>query len=826
MEKVGVMAVVEGLGSFVNDIGKINSAMDSLKPQGNMLTNLFSGVGNAIASFGREVLNVAEVALGALLRDAIQFIIGKLKDLINATIEAGSEFQTLQLRLNRLNFNDAIAQTGDYSRATEMATKATKEQLTWIQKLAVTTPYDAQDIAQVFTLARSYGFASDAAKGLTEDISNFAAGMGLGSTEIERIIVNFGQMVQQGKVTQREMSDLARGAFVPVNDILKRMQENVGLTGKAFDNFRNSGKGVNAFMTAFSQIVNERFRGASEAMARTFQGATANLQDFLKSIIGFNIVRPILDEIGGRIADFITQTTQGNVFNRLNASAAQLGDTLRGVISAVLDLFNIGKQPITLFDDLAGGLKQDEFAGGIGDRIVAGLTKVRVWIDGNKDKIVGFFAGIRDAVVNHVIPFIGKMVDKLFELRDWFTANRPAIEAFFKNIGEFIQNKVVPFVLKLVEAFGKIADWVDNNGLVIQHFFTALGEIAGKVFENLTGVDLGGGMEGFLSLIESFMKYVIDNQETIANFITNLIKLSAVFTVIGFVLGVLMSVFTAIVTPIIAVISVIAGLVAIIAALFTPIGLLIVLIAVLVAQLIANWQYVVIAFQYLGAVISAWASDTWNAISTWATNVWTVMSNWVAQTWATFIEWSANLGTVVNQWITDTGTAIGNWTKAMVAKFTQFVQDVIKAFRSVDWMDVGRKIINGIADGVDAAAHKLIDAAVNAAKNAIDAVSNALGIHSPSKVFFAMGINTMKGFANGILESAKFAERAMEGAVASITAPAFNLPSITQQYAVATAPSVNNQNSYTNNYNLNINSNSTVEPIIQDYNMLKSLAGA
>lgn len=436
MQKIGVEAVVEGLGAFISDVGAINRSMDQLRPQGTLLQRMFEGVGEGLRAFGREVLNVAEVALGVLLARAVEFVIEKLKALIGATIEAGAAFQTMSLRLTRLNFNSIIESGADYVDAMDAAKKATQEQLEWIQKLAIQTPYDAQDIADVFTLARSYGFAADAAQGLTEDITDFAAGMGLGNTEIRRIIVNFGQMVQQGKVTQREMNDLARGAFVPVNDVLKRMQEQTGLTGKAFDDFKVTGEGVQAFFTAFSSLVEERFQGAAQDMARTFQGATANAQDFIKSLLGMNVVMPVLSVVGGRIADLVNSLTDEKNWEGLTAAASRVGEAFSGVVA-----------------DLLGLLPSTE-------------------------------------------ALAGQITDGLNGIADWVNAHRTDIVNFFKGIGTTIQTKVVPFIMKIVDGFNTIKDWVTSNQELIGKFFSTLGEIVATVFENLTGGEIptGGGL--------------------------------------------------------------------------------------------------------------------------------------------------------------------------------------------------------------------------------------------------------------------------------------------------------------------------------------------
>lgn len=56
-------------------------------------------------------------------------------------------------------------------------------------------------------------------------------------------------------------------------------------------------------------------------------------------------------------------------------------------------------------------------------------------------------------------------------------------------------------------------------------------------------------------------------------------------------------------------------------------------------------------------------------------------------------------------------------------------------FRDVDWGELGTNIIKGIVNGITGGIGKLVTAAKNVAKNALDAAKEALGIHSPSRVF-------------------------------------------------------------------------------------------
>src|SRR5258706_7899527 len=152
-------------------MNKMDNSIKGLVPSSTLLGRAFSGLGDIVSNLVSGVFRTLEYALGNLIAGAIQSVISGIKDMIGSVIEAGSQFQILEIRLQNLNFNDKMTELNDYGKAMTAATEMTKEQFKWIQKLAIQTPYDATDIANVFTLSRSYGFASDKAQGLTEDIT-------------------------------------------------------------------------------------------------------------------------------------------------------------------------------------------------------------------------------------------------------------------------------------------------------------------------------------------------------------------------------------------------------------------------------------------------------------------------------------------------------------------------------------------------------------------------------------------------------------------------------------------------------------------------------
>lgn len=72
--------------------------------------------------------------------------------------------------------------------------------------------------------------------------------------------------------------------------------------------------------------------------------------------------------------------------------------------------------------------------------------------------------------------------------------------------------------------------------------------------------------------------------------------------------------------------------------------------------------------------------------------------------------------------------------KLLVA-VARLLWDMVTAFNDVDWLKLGKNIIDGIAKGIVGAASNLATAAVDAAKAAFEATKKFLGIKSPSTLY-------------------------------------------------------------------------------------------
>lgn len=741
MQQVGVEAVVEGLQSFLGDMGQVNSALNGLRPSGTLLEQMFQSVSSAIGGFGREVLNVVETTLGVMLRDAIEFLIGKLGELVGAIIDTGNEFQTLKIRLTGLNLNETADGVKTFTQAMSEAQAMTASELEWLQNLGAATPFDPAKIADTYTQARAFGFAADEAKRLTRDIIDYTAGMGLSNETLFLVIQNMGQMVQRGKITGTEIRDLARGSFLPLADVLGRVAKNMGITVKELTQKISTPEGIPAqeFVKAFEQMVEEepRFIGAAGRLSRALVPAAENVKELFTSIFGLNVATPVFDVLGERVASFTDQFVYFNEQGDLIKT-----DKWDQLVTAAT---NLGKALSTIIADILGFLPTSAT---LADNMISGVQGLSDWVTAHREEIVGFFRGVVDMIANQLVPFVrDQLIPAIAGFGQWIFDNSPAIMAFFAGVGDIIQNTLVPFVRdQLVPAFNRISDWVNTNKPTIDEFFASLGTIITDVITQLTGATVDTDqsfLTTLLNLLKDFMQFVIDNKDKIADWLALLIKIAVAVQVIITVFNIVIGVILAVGGVLLSVAAVISFVISVVAFFASGVGFAILMI---------------------------------------------------------------------------TGFA------AVISTFVKNTQRNFDQLRNFDWAGIGTAIVQGIGNAVSSAANWLASVVRDAVLNAYNAALAALGISSPSKLFMEIGAYTMEGFAQGVQKYANVAAGAMTTAMQQVAAPAVTMPGIIQSVvAQGGGGSVSTTNN--RNYNLTVNSSANTEPIVQDFNMMQSLAG-
>lgn len=161
----------------------------------------------------------------------------------------------------------------------------------------------------------------------------------------------------------------------------------------------------------------------------------------------------------------------------------------------------------------------------------------------------------------------------------------------------------------------------------------------------------------------------------------------------------------------------------------------------------------------------------------------------------------------------------------LIASIPGMIADIGSKFLEKDWGAIGSNIIGGIKTGVSNAAGGLVDAAVSAAKNAIDTVKRWLGIRSPSRrARDEIGVNMIAGIGDGIEEetpelektSRKSTEKAIESMKAA-QAEDFVSQMKAGSYKVAEENDMSTRNRYNNNADISGKQDAETEIVINNY---------
>jgi tape measure domain-containing protein len=853
METIGVEAIVNGLSGFMSGMDSMDKKIQSLVPTSSLLSGAFDFLGGVITNLADGAVHILEYALGGLLKDAIESVIGSIKDLISGSLEIADTFQALQIRLNQLNMNDFIASGDDMTTAMKKASEATKDELDWIQKLAFATPFEMEDITNVYGMARAFGYTDQGARDLTTTLGDFVFGMGLTGDAANSIVKQFGQMNSTGKIMQKNLNALAQGGLVPVTKLLDIMKEKTGLSDSAFKAFLLTADGVTMFKATFAKYVEENFAGAGERANRTFKNATITIKEFFQTLLAGNVVTPIIAQIGEAIA--------------------KMNDALQARLPDIQAAFGrIG----TVISDIVGALVDTNAINGFVDGFVNALDGVASWLEAHKTDIVKFFKDAIDKVKEFIGWLFGKNNQKgaIQNFFDWLKS--PELKSVITQITTML-GKMFDFIFGKKGSGGgalqSILDIATALAPVLPPLLDLLGAI-GDVIMTAFGVKPDTSFSDFITQtlipdIQNLTKWINDNKDTLAflvqGFILGALTMMAFSAAMSIGIGVLTNLVAAILgLSIIAVVAFDIWLVkttisfslwaantwATMTNWATDTWATIILWGINTKNTISNWSSSAWADIVLFGIrskntlsnwsssawadiilfginsknsISTWAEDTWtviilwgintyNSITTWATNAWTSIILWGANVLQSIRTWSYNSATVFTTWFSNIITQIGTWASSALGKFEQWATQVANSIKSkmeaFDWFAIGQNIVQTIINGLLSIAMPTLTPNVSTPNTSIPSTGSpfaATGTHGLQTVPEGFNNDTFPVFMTS-------GERYMV------------IPKGGQMSSSSAGDTVNSSQQIINNFNLAINSSARTEPIVQDFNMMRSMS--
>ena len=613
--------------------------------------------------------------------------------------------------------------------------------------------------------------------------------LGYGGTQSEMI-----RLINDSGILNEKISDLDNVTFDQMIQAIHVIQQNLGITGTSAKEAGETIEGsVNSAKAAW-----ENFQGGvitSQELVETFGTATQNILKNLGEIVprlgktGLEVVGAIADEIGNSVpaakgfADAV-----GNITDKLSSmdtgQLANLGKMSAVLIGAVPVFSLIGKSAGT-FSDVLGGL--GEVSGGVTakfQKIPGGIKSLGTSMQSGAK----VFRNIKDAILlpfEDLSPSLTKIFGKvsssvssgpLGKLVNDFAEIPKGIAASFGKIGPAISGKF-PKITGVVKSIGSS---ISGTFMTIANgakgFGSLLGGALNSVLPKISG--FANKFIGYLGVAGDAFAPVLSKAASFVPQLLGFMNIAAVVALVAVGLGLLYSQFGTQIDQILLMMqtkgpevitnfcngivaalpnliaqgatmlnnlmlaitanlpAIIQGGIAIVSTLITGIAqqlptlipTALMMIVTLVSSLLSNVGQLVDAGINL---LVGLAQGVVNALPQLINKAPTI----IGQLATAIISNLPKILLAGIKIITILGTGLIQAVPQIISKIPSIISQVKNAFTSVDWGSVGMNIIKGIANGLKGAAGAIVEAAKGAAESALNAAKNFLGIHSPSRVF-------------------------------------------------------------------------------------------
>lgn len=768
----------------INEKG-FNAGVSKLSSLGKSGLSIVSkAMTGAVAAVGTAAGVIIKSSLGVVanMEQQVGGVETLFKDSADTVIKnANRAYKTAQISANDYmstvtSFSASLLQGlgGDTAKAAEIADMALIDMADNANKMGT----NMQDIQNAYQ-----GFA----KQNYTMLDNLKLGYGGTQSEMIRLINDSG-------ILNEKISDLDNVTFDQMIQAIHVIQQNLGITGTSAEEAGETIEGsVNSAKAAW-----ENFQGGvitSQELVETFGTATQNILKNLGEIVprlgktGLEVVGAIADKIGDSVpaakgfADAVGNIT-GKLGSMDTGQLANLGKMSAVLIGAVPAFSLIGKSAGT-FSDILGGL--GEVSGGVTakfQKIPGGIKSLGTSMQSGAK----VFHNIKDAILlplEDLSPSLTKIFGKvsssvssgpLGKLVNDFAEIPKGIAASFGKIGPAISGK-----------FPKITGVVKSIGSSISGTFTTIANGA-KGFGSLLGGALNSVLPKISGFANKFIGYlgvagdafapVLSKAASFVPQLLGFMNIAAVVALVAVGLGLLYSQFgtqidqillmmqtkgpevitnfcNGIVTALPNLIAqgatmlnnlmlaitanlpaIIQGGIAIVSTLITGIAqqlptlipTALMMILTLVSSLLSNVGQLVDAGINL---LVGLAQGVVNALPQLINKAPTI----IGQLATAIISNLPKILLAGIKIITILGTGLIQAVPQLISKIPSIISQVKNAFTSVDWGSVGMNIIKGIANGLKGAAGAIVEAAKGAAESALNAAKNFLGIHSPSRVF-------------------------------------------------------------------------------------------
>lgn len=421
-------------------------------------------------------------------------------------------------------------QVMDMTDAQSLAKEQTKELLGFIEKLAIVSPFEQEDVEKVTQYAIGAGLGVEATEDFTAGFLDLAAAVGITSPNLDEAAYQLLQVKKAGKLTAIDLRQLSTRGI----DLAKIIGVQMGMS---VDEFNDKAEKTPAIFDDLIQAVTDysknTFAGTSEAMSTSIEGFRSTVSDLFTQSAK-KVLRPLVDAVTPTVAEMISVAAdfitggQAEQIGQMLADGVMTGfSTISesvGKMMSAFDKFGIRGASTSILGQL--GFSQDAISevNGVIATITGAFNKISQAYDnfgargaatsilgqlGMSPEMIGTIRTTIDTIVQDIgilqtvfsqfgaqgagvslLSMLGlspesiglittgiqTVMDSFAALSDWWTTNWPVMQAVAMTAWEVLQ--------------GIFAGIITALGPVLSQLQTQFGEIFTQLGQTLAGLGI------------------------------------------------------------------------------------------------------------------------------------------------------------------------------------------------------------------------------------------------------------------------------------------------------------------------------------------------
>lgn len=740
----------------------VSAVTDAAEKSINKLKSGIDSVGGVASKVG----TVAAAGFAALT--ATVGAVGK------AALDAYADYEQLVGGMDKL-FGDASSKVQEYAAnayktagvsANQYMTQVTGFSASLISSLGGDTnaAADLANTAMVSMADNVNTFGTN-----MEDVQNTFRGFAKSNyTMLDNLSLGYGG-------TQSEMQRLIKDSAA-----LTAEQEELGLTVDASSmSFDNIVKAI-AVMQKHMGIAGTTSKEAANTISGSMAMAQAAWENLLTGIADSDadltgLTNQFLEALGlvaKNVAPRVAQIGQG-IINALPAALAGIGDVLAPILSeALATAWNIAVNALAGLGISLPSIDSSQILGAFSSMIEWG-SKAFEKLKEVASFLAGEFMSAWDTLGAAVGNAVTAAVEAISPFSEYFTLNMlPVIVSFaaefvsvftgilnsIQPVGDLVSNLANTISSILYNAFALLMPIVSQVGSLLAQLNSVLAPIATQIisflapavnsiitaFGNLANAVLPV-VSSALQIVISVIQVAIPVISTIANVVTSVI--GVVVTLIAQVITTVVNAVALITSAIGVAMSVVSGIIAtvsgVLTIIFTAVGGF---VSSIVATITGLINTIITTFSSMVNSVIGFVTGLFSTIASIFSMIVSTVSGAAMQVYSSVTSAFSSL-------VSSVAGAVGS----VLSTVSGIPGQIMGVFAGAgSWLvSAGAQIINGLTKGIQSAIGGVISAVTGAVGSVISRAKNALGIHSPSRVFDReIGRMIPAGAAQGVRKAA------------------------------------------------------------------------